>query len=180
MPNNTFPDEEEMMSRLYIARRQDKISADRIVLEAAERVARKLNKLIEDGHDTTAFLIAILLAAFKDCVDLGLNLFLIGLFPILGQLPGLFISATLMFFLWGKGWFNKTKIKIIWWVFGIFFDNLPLLNTMPMTVFTVLMAWHVVRKKARKAEEDLEKIKEKTLEELEEIEKDTEIEGDIE
>ncbi len=49
-----------------------------------------------------------------------------------------------------------------------------------MTVFTVLMAWHVVRKKARKAEEDLEKIKEKTLEELEEIEKDTEIEGDIE
>lgn len=179
MANNIFPDEEEIMSRLYIARRQDKISADRIVFKAAKRVARKLNKLIEDGQDTNTFLIAIILAGFKDCVDLGLNLFLIGLFPIIGQLLGLFISATLMYFLWGKGWFNTTKIKIIWWVFGLIFDNLPLLNTMPMTVFTVLMAWHVVRKKARKAKENLEKLNEKTIEELEKIEKETEIE-DIE
>ncbi len=148
---------------------------EKSVFEVAERVAKKLNKLIEDGHDSTAFFIAILLAALKDFVDLGLNFVLIGMFPILGQLPGLFISAVLMYFLWGKGWFNKTKIKIIWWVFGLFFDNLPLLNTMPITVFTVLMAWHVVRKKARKAEEDLEELNEKTIEELEEIEKETEI-----
>jgi hypothetical protein len=147
-----------------------------LVLEAAKRVAVKLNKLIEDGHDTTAFFIAIILASFKDCVDLGLDLFfLIGEIPILGQLPGLFISATLMYFLWGKGWLNKTKIKIIWWVFGLFFDNLPLLNDIPMTVFTVLIAWHVVRKKAGQAEEDLEKLSEKTQEELEEIERETEI-----
>ena len=176
MENNRFPDEEEAMERLYMARMQDKISAEKLVFVVAERVARKLNKLIEEGHDSAAFFIAIFLAAIKDSVDWGSDLFLIGLIPIVGQLPGLFISAILMYFLWGKGWFNKTKIKIIWWVFGLFFDNLPLLNDMPMTVFTVLMAWHVVRKKARKAEKDLEKLNEKTIEELEKIEKETEIE----
>lgn len=171
MANRTSYNEEEMMERLHMARMQDKISAENFVFKTAERVAIKLNKLIEDGHDATAFFMAILLAAFKDCVDLGIDLVLIGEIPILGQLPGLFISATLMYFLWGKGWFNTTKIKIIWWVFGLFFDNLPLLNALPMTVFTVLMAWHVVRKKAEGAEENLKELKKKTMRELEEIEK---------
>ena len=176
MANDMFLDEEERVAGLHMARMQDKISAEKAVFEIAERVAKKLNKLIEDGHDTTAFFIAILLAAFKDCVDLVLDFILIGEIPILGQLPGLFISAILMYFLWGKGWFNKTKIKIIWWVFGLFFDNLPLLNALPMTVFTVLMAWHVVRKKTEKSEEDLKDLIKKTIEELEKIERETEIE----
>ncbi len=147
---------------------------EKFALEAAERVAGKLNELIKQGHETPAFLMAILLAAFKDCLDLGLNIFLIAELPIIGQLPGIFLTATLFLFLWGKGWFNSTKVKIILWVLGFFFSNIPILNAAPITVLTVLMAWHVVRKKARKAEDDLKDLKEKTIEELEEIEKETE------
>lgn len=164
--------EEQRMAGLQQARMADKISAEGFVIGIAERVAGKLNKLIEQGHDTTAFGIAIFLACIKDGVDIGLDfLFGFGEIPILGQLIGIFISASLMYFLWGKGWFNTTKVKILLWGLGFFADNLPfLINDLPMTVLTVLMAWHVMRKKAREAEEQMPKLFEKTIEELEAIE----------
>lgn len=165
--------ENERLAMLNEGRMRDKISTEKFVFEAAQRVAVKLNKLIEQGHDTTAFGIAIILACLKDGVDIGLDFIIIGEIPILGQLPGLFISATLMYFLWGKGWFNTTKVKVLLWGLGLFVDNLPLLiNDIPMTVLTVLMAWHVVRKRARKAEENMQELSKKTEEELITIEQE--------
>ncbi len=171
--DNATTIENERMAMLNEGRMQDKISAEKFVFEAAQRVANKLNKLIDQGHDTIAFGIAIILAIIKDGVDIGLDFIIIGEIPIIGQLPGLFISATLMYFLWGKGWFNTAKVKILLWGLGMFFDNLPfLINDLPMTVLTVLMAWHVVRERAKKAEENLRELSKKTQEELEAIEQE--------
>ena len=178
MANNTFPDEEEMMSRLYIARRQDRLSAEKFVVEAAERVAKKLNKMIETGHDDSAFMIALLLAAFKDFLDIVLDILLIGLIPGVSFFIGLFLTSFLFFFLLGKGWFLKTRLKIWFWILGLFVDGLPVFNALPTNVLLVLYAWHLAKKRARNAEENLEKLKEKTLEELEEIDKNTGIEDE--
>ncbi|MBI2451093.1 MAG: hypothetical protein HYV52_02015 [Parcubacteria group bacterium] len=148
---------------------------DKAALAIAQRIANKLNNLIEQGHDTIAFLLAILLAFLKDGMDVILDLMLIGEIPIIGQMPGILISAILMYFLWGKGWFNTTKVKIILWGLGVFADNLPfLINDLPLTVLTVLMAWHVVRKRAKKAKKDLDKLSKKTIKELEQIDKELE------
>lgn len=171
--DNTATIEEERLAQLQQARLLEKIEAESGITEMAAKVAAKLNQLIAQGHDTTAFGVAIILACLKDGVDIGLDLIVIGEIPILGQLPGLFISATLMYFLWGKGYFNTTKVKIILWGLGFFADNLPfLINDLPMTVLTVLMAWHVVRKRARKAEENMQELSKKTEEELIAIEQE--------
>lgn len=169
--DNAAQIEEQRMSRLNQARAEaDKINTEQSVVEFAQKVAGKLNKLIEQGHDTTAFGIAIALACLKDGVDIGLDFIIVGEIPIIGQSPGIFISVALIYFLYGKGYFNNTKIKIILWGLGLFADNLPfLINDLPMTVLSVLMAWHVVRKRARKAEEDMQELPKKTMEELETI-----------
>ena len=146
--------------------------------EAAKSLAGKLNQEIERGNDFIAFMFALLLAAIKDTLDLGLTAFLIGLLPFLGpfsflfEVPGLFLSVFLTAFLWGKGWFIKTKIKIIWWTLGFFVDNLPGVDAIPMSTFSVLYAWRNIRKRAKAAEEKLEKIKELTEKEIEELDKD--------
>ena len=85
----------------------------------ARRLVAKLNKEIAMGNDVIAFEIAISLAILKDGVlDILLDFFGIGLIPIIGQIPGWFLSAFFTYFLWGKGWFNTTKIRIVWWSFG--------------------------------------------------------------
>jgi hypothetical protein len=140
--------------------------------EAAKRLSDKLNKEIERGNDFIAFTFALLLAAIKDALDIGLTAMLVGLLPIIGAIPGIFLSLFLTFFLWGKGWFLKTKIKITWWVLGFFIDNLPAVDVLPMNTLLVLYAWRNVRKRARAAEEKLEKIKELTWEEIEGLNKD--------
>ena len=146
------------------------LSVKESVMGAAARVARKLNKEIEEGHETTAFMIAIALAAAKDVVDLVLDLVLIGEIPILGQIPGYFLSAALTYFLWGKGMFKRTKIRIAYYALSLFFDNLPLFNNLPINTLMVIYAWHVVRKRAREAENELGDLKQKTGKELEELE----------
>lgn len=178
MAYNTSPDEEEIMSRLYIARRQDRLSAEKFVVKAAERVAKKLNKMIETGHDDSAFMIALLLAAFKDFLDIILGILLIGLIPGVSFFIGLFLTSFMFFFMFGKGWFLKTRLKIWFWILGLFVDGLPVFSALPINVLLVLYAWRLTKKKMRKAEEDLDNLKEKTLEELEEIDKDTGIEDE--
>lgn len=152
--------------------------AKQATLALAGRTAEKLNEMIEQGHETGAFVIAILLACIKDGMDDILDLLLIGNIPILGQLPGFFVSATLMYFLWGKGWFNTTKVKVIVWVLGFFIDNMPAVNALPLTVLSVIMAWHVVRKKARGAEEKLQNLHQYSFEELENINEEAEEYGE--
>ena len=150
----------------------EEIEITAVLEQAAKRLAEKLNQEIERGNDFVAFIFAILLAAIKDALDIWLTAFLVGLVPIIGELPGIFLSLFLTFFLWGKGWFLKTKIKIIWWVLGFFFDNLPVVSVLPMNTLLVLYAWHNVRKRAKAAEEKIEKIEELTEKEIEELDKD--------
>jgi len=146
--------------------------------EAAKRLAEKLNQEIERGNDFMAFTFALLLAGIKDTLDLGLTALLIGLFAFLGpftfifEIPGIFLSAFLFAFLWGKGWFLKGRIKIIRWILALFIDNIPGIDAFPMNVFMVLYAWRIVKKRARAAEEKLEKIKELTEKEIEDFNKD--------
>ena len=140
------------------------------IAAAASRLAQKLNKEIEEGHETTAFMIAIALAATKDGIDIILDLILIGEIPILGQIPGYFLSATLTYFLWGKGMLKRTKIRIAYYTLGLLADNLPLFNDLPLNTLMVLYAWHVVRKRAKEAEGELDGLKQKTGKELEELE----------
>lgn len=145
------------------------VNEKKLITEAARLLAETLNKEIASGNDTTAFSIALLLAAAKDGVDIYLNALLVGLIPFLGQIPGYFLTAFLAYFLWGKGWFLKTRIKIIWWVMAIFVDNLPAINTLPISVLTVLYAWHIIRKRAAAAQrklKNLEKLTEKEIGEL--------------
>lgn len=91
---------------------------------------------------------------------------------IIKSLVGLFLSLALYYFLWGKGWFIKTRIRVIWWVFGFVFDNLPLASELPTNTLNVLYAWHLVRKRARAAEEKLPKLKKLTEKEIEELDND--------
>lgn len=168
MEDNLSATEEERLQQLE-EKRQMIFSVE----DLAQRVAAKLNQMIAQGRENTAFAIAIFLAILKDGLDIGIDFFIVGEIPIIGQLPGLFISATLMYFLWGKGWFNRTKVKIILWGLGFLVDNLPfLINDLPMTTLTVFMAWHIIRKRARQAEKDLEKLHELTEEELMAIEQE--------
>jgi len=145
------------IERLNEARRV-RFRLDRAAVSAARTLAERLNREIAEGHDITAFMIALLLAASKDGLDWILDLFFIGEIPIIGQIPGIFLSVFLAYFLWGKGWFNKTKVRIIYYIIGLFIDNLPLVNNLPMNILVVLWAWHVVRHRAREAERELEDL----------------------
>lgn len=169
MADTTIETENDYAAGLAEVRNQDRIKAEESTLSAAKKLAGKLNQLIAQGHDTTAFSIALLLAALKDGVDIGLDLILVGEIPLVGQMPGMFISATLVYFLWGKGWFNTAKIRIIIWGLGLVVDNAPLVNDLPMTVLTVLWAWHIVRERAQYAEKNKRELGEKTMDELEMI-----------
>ncbi len=151
---------------------QENLELETIVTEAAQRLSEKLNREIERGNDFIAFSIALFLAMFKDGLEIVLDLTAVGLVPVLGQIPGIFLSVFLTAFLWEKGWFLKTRIKVIWWVLGFFIDNLPAANALPMSTLSVLYAWRIVRKRARAAEEKLEKIKELTEKEIESLDKD--------
>lgn len=158
------------MERLNEVRRP-RFALDRAAIRAAEKLAERLNREIAEGHDEVAFLIALLLAATKDGLDWVLDFLLIGEIPFIGQIPGIFLSAFLAYFLWSKGWFKRTKIRITFYVLALFIDNLPFgVNNLPMNVLSVLWAWHVVRHRARQAEGELEGLQKKVGAALTEVE----------
>ncbi|RJQ37202.1 hypothetical protein C4552_01750 [Candidatus Parcubacteria bacterium] len=147
---------------LYAARYEDRQIVESIntfVMKEAKRIADKLNEQIERGNDGAAFTIALMLGLLKDGVlDWILDFLLIGEIPVIGQIPGLLVSGIIMYFLWGKGWFLKSKIRVMYWILGLFFDNLPLFNNLPLTTLVILYAWHNVRKDMREAEEKREEL----------------------
>ena len=157
---------------------EERLRIETIVTDAAKRLAKKLNQEIERGNDFVVFTFALILAGIKDALDLGLTALLIALFAFLGpftfilEIPGIFLSVFLFAFLWGKGWFLKGRIKIIRWILALFIDNIPGVSALPMNIFMVLYAWRIVKKRAKAAEEKLEKIKELTEKEIEDLDKD--------
>ncbi len=127
-----------------------------IVTRVAGAIAERLNREIEAGHDASVFIFALWLAILKDgLLDWGLNLIGIGLIPIVGQIPGWLVSGILYYFLWGKGWFRRTKIRVGYWVLALFFDNLPGFEELPLTTIEVCLAWWMIRHRARQAETEL-------------------------
>ncbi len=170
MANGATTIEEERMMNLQRARNLE--NSEKLVTEMARKVAAKLNQLIAEGHDTTAFGIAIILAIIKDgLMDWALDFIIVGEIPILGQLPGIFLSAVLFYFMYGKGMFRGKIFARI----TLFFiaDNLPFfINNAPITTLGVLYAWRNVRRKAREAEEHMKELSKKTQEELEAIEQE--------
>lgn len=142
------------------------ISIQQRTISAAETLARKLNKEIEKGNDTVAFLIAMLLAGFKDFLDIILNVLLIGEVPGVNFLTGLFLTSFLFFFMLKKGYFLKTRLKIWFWVLGLFFDGLPLFSTLPTNVLLVAYAWRLAKKRKAHAEIKLENLDNLTTQEI--------------
>ncbi|KKS39063.1 MAG: hypothetical protein A3G49_03185 [Candidatus Sungbacteria bacterium RIFCSPLOWO2_12_FULL_41_11] len=134
-------------------------------IKSAFQLAGHLNSLIKEGHVTTAFLIALALAGAKDGWD-----WTFGKIPIVGLIGGTCISLALFLFLWGKGMFKKGKIKMARLILVLFFDNIPLIKNLPTNTLMVLYAWHVVKKRAREAEEKLKDLQEKTGQTLEGLE----------
>jgi len=158
----------EWAGELQEARKLHLLNVRAEVEELAERVGRKLQKMIEEGHATEAFMIALFLAGLKDSLDVTLDLLLIGNIPIIGALPGLFLTV-IIYVITGPSFKNKMKLKVAWWVLGFFVDGLPFFNALPINTILVLYTWHAVRKDASEAEGKLEKLENITKEELEEI-----------
>lgn len=135
----------------------------------AKGTAEKLEKMIAK-HNKEALLIVLALALIKDgAMDILLDFAGIGLIPIIGQIPGYFISAVIFYLMWGKG---MLKGRIMAWALLLLIgDNLPLVEEFPITTFTVLFAWRGLVKRIKWAEAEKERLSEMTNDELEEIEK---------
>jgi len=148
------------------------IQLEQAIAAAGKKLAQKLNKEIDKGNDTFSFTIAITLACLKDFLDIVLSFLLIGLIPGVNMLVGLFLTTFLYVFMLRKGWFLKTRIRIMYWVLGVFVDGLPGVSALPMNVLLVLYAWRLAIMRKRKAQEHLKVIHRKTLEEIVALEKD--------
>ncbi len=134
----------ERTTRAVVERRRSDILS---LNSLAARAAEKLNKMIARGEDAQAFGIALSIAAFKDLAD-------IYTLSVAGYIL-IFIDLFLMYFLFRKGWFLGTQARIYTrvglWVAGIFFDSVPVIELMPITVIMVLLAWKNVREDAERS-----------------------------
>lgn len=142
---------------------------------AAERIAGMLNKRIEEGEVTSAFTVAMAIAAFKDLVldpIAGITA-PVGIGFIIGALS-LLVSATLVLFLLGKGWFLRMRARLLLWGIGLFIDGIAGLSIIPINMAMVYIAWRNVKKDAEKARTDLGDLHNKTSSELEILEKEYE------
>ena len=88
------------------------LNVEQKIIASAKNLALKLNVEIEKGNDTSAFMLALLLAAFKDFLDIILAIALIGLIPGVSFTFGLFLTSFLFFFMLGNGWFLTTRLRV--------------------------------------------------------------------
>jgi len=144
----------------------------RKIVSGAQKLAEKLNIEIEKGNDTGAFMIAILLAGFKDFMDIILTLMLIGLIPGVNFAVGLFLTSFLFFFMLGKGWFLKWRIRLWFWILGLFIDGLPGFSALPINTLLVLYAWRLTKKRKAGAEIKLRDLSNLTTHEINRLNND--------
>lgn len=142
------------------------VNIEQTITSAAKGLAEKLNTEIEKGNDTGAFTLALLLASFKDFLDIVLTILLIGLIPGVTFCVGLFLTTFLFFFLLGKGWFLETRLKVWFWILGLFFDGLPAFSALPTNTLLVLYAWNLTKKRAAKARLKLKDLKSLSIQEI--------------
>lgn len=155
--------EQAYAGELHENRLRDYISVRAQVEKFAARVAVKLTRKVEEGNAYGVLMFVIFLAILKDgLLDIGLDfIFGFGAIPVLGQIPGWFISA-LLYVLTGGTWIKKMGLKTIFFIL----DILPLFEELPLTVLFVFLWWHDIRKEAWEAEMHLVELREKTPEEL--------------
>lgn len=146
---------EERLAALHQARNARATPA---AATSAEAATQRLKREIELGQDATAFVIALLIAASKDGLDVALDIVVVGEIPFVGQIPGLLISLALTYFLWKKRWLGQSarlNVRAMYYGLALFGDNLPLINDLPLNVIAVLWAWHRIRNRAAAAAEEL-------------------------
>jgi hypothetical protein len=166
----TMTIEDERLMRLEEARRIEEEAEEtrRLVGGIAQRVAFKLNALVEEGHATGVFTFMLAIAIAKDgLMDWLLDFLIIGEIPLVGQIPGALMGATLWFFMRMRGSYAKRKFRQI---ILLTIDCLPFfINNLPLTTLSVLWMWSDAKKDAEKAEVNLVDLKNKTRQELKAI-----------
>jgi len=112
-----------------------------------------LLELIENGHKTVALILALLLAIISDFADW----FGIPAIPLVGDSLDLITGGILTIFFWHIGGFIKWRVRLIQWGMT-FFELLPfgLNDLFPSFTVGVLVAWHIIHKEAKQAEEQME------------------------
>ncbi len=152
--------------------------------QEARRLVAKLNKEIEKGNDFAAFMLAIMLAMFKDFIDIvffalkallaftGFGIAIALPLVIITWVFGLFLSFFIFFFLHGKGWFLRMRIRIYYLIFACFIGTLPGFSALPLNTILVLYSWRLVKKRAKKAEEKLKSVNRMTKEEMKSLERE--------
>ncbi len=125
----------------------------------ARTLAEKLNKEIEKGNENIAFMLALLLALFKDFLDTIVALTAAEAFvPGITFVIGLFLTSFLFFFMLGKGWLLRWRLRL-WFLFlGLFIDGIPFISAFFMNTFLVLYAWRLTKKRARNAKITLKNL----------------------
>lgn len=150
----------EWTAELQRQRVRDLLTRKAGIEQLVKRVVAQLNKQIKAGHDVVPFMVAIGVAFIKDASD----------FFVVATSVTWAINLFLFYFLWGKGYFLKQRIQIIRWGLSFVIESIPVINVLPINTMTMFYAWHVVRKRARKAKKRLDTIQEASREELESIE----------
>jgi|GEM_PF-5812128 len=164
---------------LAVARRSTALLLKHEIKLIAKKIAAKLEKQIRDGDDVAAISILIFLAFLKDgLLDIGLDFLGIGLIPIIGQAPGWAVSTILYYFMFGKGYFLKQRAKMnarAWlYVLGFIVDGLPVVEELPATTLMVVHTIRLIKKRARQAKIDLQKLNSATDDEVRRLEKELE------
>lgn len=144
---------------------------------AAQKASDWLVSEIKAGHAYGVLTAVILLALVKDFFEAITNFFVVGF--ILDVVPGLrfiingFFFGILHFFMQNGGWFFNKKLyyelRILLWGLGFFIENVPAINTLPMTTISVFMIWRKIKKRAEEAKIEQENLHYLAAEEIERI-----------
>lgn len=175
MPDITREENRQMALNASRIRREEVHERSFSLKGAAERIAGRMNERIARGEVTSTFAFAMGIAAFKDLIVDPLAGFTapLGIGFIVGALSVL-VSATLLIFLYGKGFFLRAKARLLLWGLGLFIDGIAGLSVLPINMAMVYMAWRNVKKEAEKAKGDLGELNAKTSTELADLEKEYE------
>jgi hypothetical protein len=160
-------EEEEMLAELEEDRsgyeEDEEKKAEQLTVSARKKIA-KYDQIIKEGSATGTFLTILFLTFLKEGADWALDLILVGEIPLLGQMPGWFITAIIIFLQWGRGKFLRNQIMkrgVLLWL-----DNLPVINNLPLSIIYTLWLWHYCKKEAEKAKEQKERLVRNTQEGL--------------
>lgn len=138
----TVGEQEEGVRRMRAGAATIAVDAGRkaSIIRSAAGLAVSHRKRVKEG-DFSVFFLAFVLAGAKDG--------LLDMIPIVGAIPGLFITVYLVIFLWGKG---TLKWRILW-IFLLALDLIPIVvNLIPFSTFCVWIAYRHARRDAEESQ----------------------------